>query len=98
MEEIESESVHKIINTNKEKFSIDETEYEEPLLTDNPAINKPSYFNLFKCCKNTLNKHDSTCEWACMATSKYKYYTEMCNTLTNYNDHNNTPLSNANIR
>ena len=33
----------------------------------------------------------------CMTNSKDKYYTEMCNTLTNYNDCNNTPLSNANI-
>ena len=33
----------------------------------------------------------------CMKTSKDKYYMEMCNTLTKYNDRNNTPLSNANI-
>ena len=33
-----------------------------------------------------------------MATSKDKYYTEMCNTLTDYNDCKNMPLSNANIQ
>ena len=47
-EENESESVHKSINRNKEKYSIDETEYEKPLLTDNPVINEPRYFNLFE--------------------------------------------------
>ena len=33
-----------------------------------------------------------------MANVKDKYYTEMCNTLTDYNDCNNTPLSNAKIQ
>ena len=33
-----------------------------------------------------------------MATSKEKFYTEMCNTLTDYNDGNNTPLSNSYIQ
>ena len=32
-----------------------------------------------------------------MATSKDKYYTEICNTLTGYNDRNNMSLSNMNI-
>ena len=32
-----------------------------------------------------------------MENSKYKYYTEMCNTLTGYNNKNNMPSSNANI-
>ena len=44
MEESESENVHKSINTNKEKDTIDETEHEEPLVTDNPGTNEPSYF------------------------------------------------------
>ena len=33
-----------------------------------------------------------------METSNDNYYTDMCNTINYYNDHNNTPLSNANIR
>ena len=33
-----------------------------------------------------------------MATSRDRYYTEMFKTLNDYNYHNNTPLSNANIR
>ena len=68
----ESESVHKIINTNKEKDEIDETDDEEPLVTDNPVINKQSYFNLFECDKNFLKNLDDMCERSCMATSEDK--------------------------
>ena len=81
-EESESESVHKSTNTNKEKYVFDKTEDEEPLVTNNPAINQPSYFNLFECGKNLLNKLDAACEQVCMATSRDKYYTEMFKTLT----------------
>ena len=45
-EDSKSEIVHKSINTNKEKYAIDETEDEEPLVTDNPVINELSYSNL----------------------------------------------------
>ena len=58
-EESESESVHKSINTNKEEDAIDETYHEEPLVTDNPVINKPIYFNLFKCGKHIFNRLDA---------------------------------------
>ena len=60
-DEIESKSVHKIINTNKVKYAIDETEYEEPLVTYNPVINEQIDFNLFECGKNFLNSLDATC-------------------------------------
>ena len=70
------------INTSKEKYAIDETEYEEPLVTDNPVIKEPSYFNLFERGKNLSNRIDATCEQACMATSRDKYYTEMYKALT----------------
>ena len=82
-EERESESVQKSINTNKEKYAIDETEDDEILVTDNPVINEPRYFNLFLCGEIFLNNLDATCEIACMSTSKDKYYTGMFNTLTN---------------
>ena len=95
--ESESKSVHKSINTNKVEYEIDETENEEPSVTDNPVINEPSYFKLFKWGKNFLKNIDATCERACMATLKYNYYTEMCNSLTDYNNHNNTPLFNTKI-
>ena len=97
-EESKSEIIHERINTNKEKYVIDKTEHGEPLVTDNPVINDPRYFHLFECGKNILNRIDSMCKRACMATSRDRYYTEMFNTLTDYNDHKNTPLSNANIR
>ena len=74
-EKNDSESVHKSINTNKEKYAIYETEHEEPLVTDNLFINEPRYFNLFKCGKNLLNNLDDRCKRACMATSRSKNYT-----------------------
>ena len=97
MEESKSEIVHKSINTNKEKYAIDETKYEEHLVTENLVINDLIYFNLFKCGKTFSDNVYATCERACMETSKDTYYINMCNNLTDYNDRNNTPLSNTNI-
>ena len=50
-EESEPESIHKTINTNKEKYAIDETDHEKTLVTDNTVKNEPIYFNLFECGK-----------------------------------------------
>ena len=94
----EIESVQKSINTNKEKDSIDEAEDEEPLITYNPVINESCYYKIFKCAKNLLNKLDTKCELGCMETSSDNKYTEMFKTLTDYNDRNNTSLSNEKIR
>ena len=58
-EESESESVHKSIN--KEKYAIDESDHEEPLVTDNPVVKDPRYFKLLKCGNNILNRLDATC-------------------------------------
>ena len=58
-EESESESVHKSIN--KEKYEIDEKENEETLVKYNPFVKETSYFNLFECGKNILNRLDATC-------------------------------------
>ena len=58
--EIESESVHKSIN--KEKYAIDETEDEEPLVTDNTVFKEQIYFNPFECGKHLLNRIDATCK------------------------------------
>ena len=33
-----------------------------------------------------------------MENSKDNYYTELCSTITDYNERNNMPLSNVNIR
>ena len=81
-EESESESVHKIISTNKEKYAIYETEHEEPSVTYNPVINEPIYFNIVECGKHILNKLDAMCKRVCMKTSTDKYYTEIFRTIT----------------
>ena len=70
MEESGSEIVHQSINTNKEKYAIDETEHENPLVTDNPVINDLSYLNLFECGKNIFYMLDAMCRRVCVATSR----------------------------
>ena len=54
---------------------MNETEDEEPSVTDNPVINEQSYFDLFECGKNFFNNLYATCEQACMENLKDKYYT-----------------------
>ena len=68
------------------------------MVIDITVINKPRYFKLFECGKNLLNRLDATCNQACIATSRDRYYTEIFRTQTDYNDRNNTPLSNLNLR
>ena len=55
-------------------------------------------FNIFKCGNNILNKLDATCERACMATLRDKYYTEFFRTITDCNDRIIAPLYNGNIQ
>ena len=57
MEESESECVHK--NINKEKGAKNKAEYKKNSVTYDPVFNKPSYFNVFECGKNLLNKFDT---------------------------------------
>ena len=76
---------NKSVNKREVKDAKNETQDEEPLVTDNSAINAPNYFRLFKWGEKLLNKLDATCEWACMTNSKDKYYTEFCDTITDYN-------------
>ena len=45
-----------------------------------------------------LNVIDVTYERACMATPKYKYHTQLLETVIGYNDHHNEKLSNGNLR
>ena len=70
-----NQKAFKKVSTQTKKYVIDETEDEEPLVADNPAINELSKFNLFECDKNLLKNMYATCEQAFMATSKYNYYT-----------------------
>ena len=51
-EERKSKIFNKSINTNKEKYVIDESDHEEHPVTDNQVINDPIYSNLFECGKN----------------------------------------------
>ena len=48
--------------------------------------------------KNILNKLDATYEQACMVTPRDKCYTKIYETLVDYNDCNDAPFSNDNIR
>ena len=45
-----------------------------------------------------MNRIGVAYEQACMATTKDKYYTEMLETLVDYNDSKNAPLSNGKLR
>ena len=58
----------------------------------------PSYFNIFECGRNILNRLDMTYEWVCMATQKEKYYTKLFKTLVDENNRNGAPFSNENIQ
>ena len=95
---IESKSIHISFNTIKVKDATNETKYEEPSVKYNSVANAFKCFKLFEHNKKFLNNIGATCEQVCMETSKDKYYTEMYNTLTDYNDRKNIPLSNAKIR
>ena len=59
---------------------MNETNYEEPSVTDNLVINAPIYFKLFDCSKNILKNIDAVYERACMVTLQGGWDTEdlMC--------------------
>ena len=79
--------------TKDKKDANDEIYYEESSVTHGV----PSYFNIFDCGGNILNKLDVTYERACMSTTKEKYYTKMLETIVDYNDCNNAPFSNEKL-
>ena len=58
----------------------------------------PSYFKIFKCGGNILDRLDVTYEQACMATPKHKYYENMLEILVDDNNRNSAPLSNEKLR
>ena len=62
------------------------------------VVKEPIYFNIFECAVNLLNRIDTTCKRAYMATPRDKYYTELYRTITDFNDPNGAPFSNDNIR
>ena len=57
-----------------------------------------SYFNIFECGRNLLDRIDVTYEQACMPTPKDKYYTKSLKTLFEDKNRNGAPLSNENIQ
>ena len=71
-----------------------DAEYEESLVTKEV----PSYFNIFECGRNLLDRLDVTYEQACMATPKEKYYTKLLKNLVDDNNRNGAPFSNENIQ
>ena len=58
----------------------------------------PSYFNIFKCGRNILDRLGVTYERACMATPRDKYYEKMLETLVGDNNLNGAILSNEKVR
>ena len=80
-------SFKKIIN--RQKDANNEAEYEESSVT----YEVPCYFNIFKCGRNILNRHDVTYKRAGIATRKGEYYTDLLETIIEHNDGSKTPLS-----
>ena len=70
-----------------------DAEYKESSVTKEVT----SYFNIFKCGRNLLDRLDVTYEQACMATPKDKYYEKMLETLVNENNRNSALLPNENL-
>ena len=56
------------------KYANNESDHEEPTVTNYPVVKEPSYFNIFEYGKNILNKFDATCKQSYMATPRDKYY------------------------
>ena len=69
-------------------------EYKESSVTKEVT----SYFNIFECGRNLLDRLDVTYQRAFMATPKDKYYNRFLDTLINENNHKGTPLSNDNLQ
>ena len=57
-----------------------------------------SYFNIFECGRNILDRLDVTYERACIAAQKDKYYNTLLKTLVDDNNRNGAPLSNEKLR
>ena len=68
-------------------------EYNESAVTKEV----PSYFNIFECGRNLLDRLDVTYEQACMATPKDKYYNTLLNTPVHENNCKGAPLYNEKL-
>ena len=85
------------VNTNKVEDSND----KEPFVTYHSnieGIKSPGYFKPFQWSKMFFNNLDVMYKHVCMKNSKGKYWLEIYDSITNYNDRNHKPLSNAKIQ
>ena len=90
-----SKSVYElVISVNKSE--VKDKKDEEPAVTDIEVIKALGYYKLFECGKYLFNKLATTYKHACMASVKENYWSEFHHVITNYNGHNDTPLSNVN--
>ena len=77
---------------------VKDTKDKEPLVVDILLIKQLDYFILFDYGKEFFNNLEVTYEKLCMENAKDKYWAEVYDTVTNYNDWNNALLSNVNIK
>ena len=71
-----------------------DAEYKEYSVTNEV----PSYFNIFECGGNHLDRIDVMYEQTCMAIPKEKYYRLFLETLVNDNNRNGALLSNEKLQ
>ena len=100
-----SESKRSIFNKNlSQKHSVDVSEYTYTEKKDKqykePSATKEvtSYFNIFECGGNILDRLDVTYERVCVATPEDKYYNKFLNTLVDDNNRRVKSLSNEKLR
>ena len=70
------------------------TSYKEPSVTKEVT----SYFNIFECGRNILDRLDVTYERACTDTPKEKHYNMLLDTLVDDNNRKCATLSNDKIQ
>ena len=58
----------------------------------------PSYFNIFECDRNILDRLDVTHEQSCMANPIENYYNTLLNTLVDDNNLKGAPLPNDKLQ
>ena len=57
-----------------------------------------SYFNIFNCGRNILNRLDVTYERVCMVNQKEEYYMILLETIIDHNDRQNVPFSSEKLK
>ena len=99
-----SESKQNIVNENLSRnnsadlsdytiMELKDKEYKEPSVTKEVT----SYFNIFNCGRNLLDRLDVMYQQALMATPKDKYYNASLDTLVKDKNSKGEPLSNDKI-